>query len=909
MKVKITNFWAHNSIDLIIKDESLVLLAGKNGIGKSSIFNAIEYGLFGKMKDVSKEEGKRALVEISYKGLNITRSSNPHKLSLTYKDKIYDGESGQSIINKVVGCDYNKFAVGSYFTQINDRKNDNILLRTPMERLEFLKTLCIAVGDMDLIDSKREDIKADIRRLYDEKIAHYSVFAKIEHYYNSKKLEYEEERTRLKDKIKLLDSYIKDGKVVDYEKISNKKVGLNKEMMRLKKEIDSLNQEIEELQSSNTVKLIDETTSYMSALKHRYNKDKNSLNVIIDKYSENDVCADMFQKDTLDEDEKILTNVKDNINTRITKDTASAKKGSDVSQRYKDLLKQILSNKDMKSKITSDIDEKEEELKMFIEKNDKVDKHDDDDKEFETPVELMEYLDENYKDIFLYSVITKDNDNAKVKMTKGKTTKIVQTAKSKGKVTPKNTSSSRKDVGSEDYSVGMFERNKRYIDDVIYQLYNVYNMFIDSCCYCENNLISINNKLYKNEDRDYLDLINYIDVKKFNSREDVASTMKDLRILSKRIGVLMRYFSNMLNKVTMKNYDVDIQRLTEEIKNLKDKLSKYTFMSDNLLKTYVDMSGDKTIKTIDDNMVKNIRSVIDRNTKMGEKFLVNIDKMRVEATTITNNIKVIKDILASEKKLASLQNTTNDVDRLKGLKKSVSKKNGEMMEHSKNIIDLDDKIQYYSYKKLYDDMLKEEKEYKDNLDTKQLLELLYTNTLIVKECLKSAEILAVKRKIATINVLANEHIKNMTTEHISVNLVISNEDTAISKSKTKTITKTSKTSKTTKTIRGVKDDKKYGIYMSVYKNGIPLKYQRLSGGEKQLAQIAFTLAIHDSTGSNILLLDECLNNLDKDIGLQTIRYLDTIKNKLICVISHEAVEGTFKNVIRMSNDGVEYEYT
>jgi ABC-type Mn2+/Zn2+ transport system ATPase subunit len=68
----------------------------------------------------------------------------------------------------------------------------------------------------------------------------------------------------------------------------------------------------------------------------------------------------------------------------------------------------------------------------------------------------------------------------------------------------------------------------------------------------------------------------------------------------------------------------------------------------------------------------------------------------------------------------------------------------------------------------------------------------------------------------------------------------------------------------------------------------------LSGGERQRCELAFLLAVGDIMNTPILMLDECLNNLDSTINTEVITYLRSICiNRLILIISHEAVRGIF----------------
>lgn len=86
--------------------------------------------------------------------------------------------------------------------------------------------------------------------------------------------------------------------------------------------------------------------------------------------------------------------------------------------------------------------------------------------------------------------------------------------------------------------------------------------------------------------------------------------------------------------------------------------------------------------------------------------------------------------------------------------------------------------------------------------------------------------------------------------------------------------------------------------MIKYKGYTYTSFDELSGGETQLCELAFMLAVNDMVNSPLLFLDECLNNLDEEINAEMLEYLrEFSENKLTLVVSHEAVTGIFDRVI------------
>lgn len=75
--------------------------------------------------------------------------------------------------------------------------------------------------------------------------------------------------------------------------------------------------------------------------------------------------------------------------------------------------------------------------------------------------------------------------------------------------------------------------------------------------------------------------------------------------------------------------------------------------------------------------------------------------------------------------------------------------------------------------------------------------------------------------------------------------------------------------------------------------------EELSGGERQRCDMAFLLAVNDMIGAKMILLDECLNNLDATINTEVLSMIRDLcgSNKLILVVSHEAVRGVFDSEV------------
>jgi DNA repair exonuclease SbcCD ATPase subunit len=157
-------------------------------------------------------------------------------------------------------------------------------------------------------------------------------------------------------------------------------------------------------------------------------------------------------------------------------------------------------------------------------------------------------------------------------------------------------------------------------------------------------------------------------------------------------------------------------------------------------------------------------------------------------------------------------------------------------------------------------------------DTNALLEGLVGLEATCKE----AEILALEETVNSIN------------EHAKVYLDYFFEDPIIVELR---CVKEVKSRKTLKLQMNTSIEHKGGTYDDI---------EELSGGERQRCDMAFLLAVSDILGGKILMLDECLNNLDASINTEVLGLVRDLANgseKLVLVISHEAVKGLFDSEV------------
>lgn len=145
------------------------------------------------------------------------------------------------------------------------------------------------------------------------------------------------------------------------------------------------------------------------------------------------------------------------------------------------------------------------------------------------------------------------------------------------------------------------------------------------------------------------------------------------------------------------------------------------------------------------------------------------------------------------------------------------------------------------------------------------------NLSTLESSFKEAQLLAIEYTLSSINSAMRHYLDEFFEDPILLNLKIEME---------------SKRPKIVTTI-----DYKGNEYSSI---------NELSGGERQRCHLAAILALYDLAGGKILLLDESLNSLDSDVNTNTLLIIKDVESMgLVIVVSHEAVEGVFDEIVKI----------
>jgi DNA repair exonuclease SbcCD ATPase subunit len=153
MKLKLINFRCFKDFELQIpEDNGNILLWGTSGIGKTTIFKAINFSLYGKEQKVVKHGEKKCKVVFEFKDIIITRTRVPNHLTFQKGTLTLEDDSAQREIEKIFGYD---FLLTGYMAQ---KGTENFFNLTNNEKSAFLHKLSLKNFDVESIRKKTRDL-------------------------------------------------------------------------------------------------------------------------------------------------------------------------------------------------------------------------------------------------------------------------------------------------------------------------------------------------------------------------------------------------------------------------------------------------------------------------------------------------------------------------------------------------------------------------------------------------------------------------------------------------------------------------------------------------------------------------------------------------------------------------------
>lgn len=227
INLSLTNFRNHNNINFSFPETGLVRIDGKSGVGKSSVFRAISYALFGKQNKITTWNEEKTEVSLSGFGLSVLRGKGPNILQVNN----LNSSTAQNEIENILGMNKVEFDISSYVAQ--GQKNSLINL-PPSEQMQLINELAFKGTDPFKQKEEIADKIKEVGSLLNQ-------------------LEAKEENTS--DKIKEISNTISSLKQTLFN-VSTTETSAKKDFNNAERVLASIEEEIEKL-SAERKKLID----------------------------------------------------------------------------------------------------------------------------------------------------------------------------------------------------------------------------------------------------------------------------------------------------------------------------------------------------------------------------------------------------------------------------------------------------------------------------------------------------------------------------------------------------------------------------------------------------------------------------------------------------------------------------
>ena len=344
--------------------------------------------------------------------------------------------------------------------------------------------------------------------------------------------------------------------------------------------------------------------------------------------------------------------------------------------------------------------------------------------------------------------------------------------------------------------------------------------------------------------------------------------IKNTQHYDKYINILKEYM-NYENKEICDNQEALNNNviLTNQLKEKKEMYNKKLLPQqlEQMKKNVENLKMDEPKEDID---------LIEKNIKKSESYIEEQWKLRGELSNTE------KSLIQKKKKLENI--AVEDVDTI-SLRKNLQKTSNLLEDALAKLSEYDNMKYELSQYKAYVKYLENIKKWEDKMEksTKQLKihENRYTSLLTLREKSNQAEILALDSIVENINEHAKQYLDLMfSTDPIIVRV---------------------------ENYKQTKKDVKCKMNTFIQYRGSEYEsIDQLSGGERQKCELAFELAVNAIMNSRILMLDECINNLDSQINTEILDILKQYTSeyeKLVLVVSHECVTGLFDHVYQLKN--------
>lgn len=380
-RLSVKNFKCFSDYTIDLSCDSLFLLDGPSGVGKSSLIQAFVFAVTGDGKKLYKQGTKSLSVILEYKNTDdnykIIRKKGPESLVFHYKNDIYEDDEAQTRINKIFGSNFHMTSI------IKQKGESSFLLASPKEKMVFLQNLLFSDTNIDenkkKVKQKYKEYKDKTAILDGQKQVYVNMIKNSQKIFANDIIEREEDFETCQEKITRIQKKMEEIKTFKTELLTkikentdenlintNKLSKLEKELLLLlstDEKMSRINKEIKEqddkLQNIPTIEEIEQklkdikTESTLIKLEHKIHDTKK---ILLDKVSqeEEQICEKIKKIDT----DLLRTTEENNICNNYDIDQY------DMFIEKKELIKKRNENRKNMENINVTVFENVEELKL-----------------------------------------------------------------------------------------------------------------------------------------------------------------------------------------------------------------------------------------------------------------------------------------------------------------------------------------------------------------------------------------------------------------------------------------------------------------------------------------------------------------------------------------------------------------
>lgn len=709
VKIYLYNFRCHLDKEIVFEDNSISLLQGNSGCGKSTILNAIYWCLYGSLQNVYNNVlGQvKMYVKLEIDDMIIYRQKQPNLFKITLNDQILEDTDAQYFIENRYGN--NQVWLASCYVQQNVRSlllslssNDKLKLlnqiafddeldKSPIQIVKNIEQEYLLCNkELEILDA---NFKKDLKKFNSES-KKFSLKDKLTDEENlvikEKISDLDQQKLKLQEKNKILISNLGKKDVLE-EKIKKIKKN-NLSYVSFKDQESELN-----TIKTNISKLDDQIKSLNLEISDNQNQittNQSKLDQLVNNYQAQLRKQQQDYQNYLD-NKKLLednTNLLNKINQEIKEIDEYISDNSDLTDEY--LQELLIETKNHESSITKNkqkcqnlkiqytqesIDNKLSELKNILEQNKQkiLQKEENQQLINKLSIELEEY---KFKLKFLkpeFLELSEKHDKITKKINNSQD-EIVQI---------------QNQVDETKLNLAKFsDLNQDQLDQYYFDLDNLKkSLDLILCPDCQSKLIFKDNQLIKSE----LSLVNSetaqaeifeLETKisdhltKINQKNYLENQVKSLEseLISKQDSLTNYQNQEAELKSKIQNLEIEINQIEQQIYPINLEIENLYCISTDTLSNFDITKLESDIKTLE--KIKVIDQ--DVNTSDDIQSLINYRKKFQDLTNQKTNLEKLKDVY-------SKHNLTDEVEKPKVVKIEESQ---DYLELNKIILDLQQQI-------------------------------------------------------------------------------------------------------------------------------------------------------------------------------------------------------------------------